>query len=1253
MPLLETLTVQLGTAVAKVVLKLWLKDATLAQDVATSFTDTLVARIPNLLERRKVARQFEGIAEEVAERLAPYFEAEYGGLPLNEREAAASAVATALAAASIDESTLLTANLDARALERLVRARGGRSTDTMLLSEAGTRLYDFALRESCDYIVEIATNLPRFTPIALRESLQREDEILRLVRLVLDKLPSPGLPESGQGSALAFETRYRRHIANKLDRLELFGITVSDVSRRYGLSVAYITLSASGPMALASHFYELAREATQDRVWRTVSGLRSTLPGIEAAQRLFEQAAYSSKSQEPRPSSAYDQVYRPSSPYGQVYRPGSTYGQVYLDSMSGRSEAEASVRVLTNAELLAIVRGDAPFGDRGDTQATARVDEALAAWPRTLVRGEAGSGKTTLLQWLAVRSARRSFDGALTSWNNTVPFFIQLRRYAGRDLPAPEAFLEHTARSIAAEMPDEWVHQQLAAGRGLVLVDGLDELPEADRRKAREWLGDLTEAFPHARYIVTSRPPAISGGWLRDQTFAEAELQPMSLSDIEALIDHWHAAAREDADHDERTELDRLGGRLKHTIQDNRPIRSLAANPLLCAMLCALNRDRRTQLPRDRVELYRIALEMLLERRDLEREVATSSGVDLSLPQKQLFLQDLAFWLLLNNRTDAERAEAIARIRRKLPSMPSVQAEAEVVFRQLLVRSGLLREPVEGRVDFVHRTFQEYLGAKEAAEEDHIGLLLRQARSDQWREVIILAAGLGNRTQREALIGGLLAEGQAHPRSRHRQHLLAVACLEAAPALSAKLRAEIRKALADLIPPRTMAEARAVASAGDLAVPLLAGHQQNARIAAACVRALGLIGTEECLSALHGYASSNRVTVVRELLRAWPRFDVKEFARQVLADSPLERGRLLLDDPTLLPGTPLLHHLKELHCSFDSKLTDLVSLVQVGNLVSLQLQGEAANLAPLARHRLLKSLSLESCTARDLSPLSELTALQGLRLSGCSNVADVSPLRKLQQLRSLFLTPLESVEDLAPLAWLERLEELAVGGLERTETLDPLSALRSLRTLALAACMRIADLSPIARLEGLNALQLYQFPLVDDLAPLSRLSFLQHLSLHRLPRVTDLPALTEMTGLRTLELVQVQLSNLRALEDLTGLEHLALSDVPASADLAPLGRLASLNYLYIDNVPELADLTTLGTLQHLQSLTLVNCPQVDDLSPLAELQSLKYLTLESCSPDLDASVISSSTKVTVSHPTLPIDPNILVVLPETVATLDL
>jgi predicted NACHT family NTPase len=47
-------------------------------------------------------------------------------------------------------------------------------------------------------------------------------------------------------------------------------------------------------------------------------------------------------------------------------------------------------------------------------------------------------------------------------------------------------------------------------------------------------------------------------------------------------------------------------------------------------------------------------------------------------------------------------------------------------------RSGLLREPAAGRVDFVHRTFQEYLAAKAAVDNDEIGQLVANAHDDQW-----------------------------------------------------------------------------------------------------------------------------------------------------------------------------------------------------------------------------------------------------------------------------------------------------------------------------------------------------------------------------------------------------------------------------------------------------------------------------------------------------------------------------------------
>jgi hypothetical protein len=61
--------------------------------------------------------------------------------------------------------------------------------------------------------------------------------------------------------------------------------------------------------------------------------------------------------------------------------------------------------------------------------------------------------------------------------------------------------------------------------------------------------------------------------------------------------------------------------------------------------------------------------------------------------------------------TETARVTAVARIADKITGMPQVTASAEEVYSLLLHRSGLIREPAEGRVDFVHRTFQEYLTA--------------------------------------------------------------------------------------------------------------------------------------------------------------------------------------------------------------------------------------------------------------------------------------------------------------------------------------------------------------------------------------------------------------------------------------------------------------------------------------------------------------------------------------------------------------
>jgi len=86
--------------------------------------------------------------------------------------------------------------------------------------------------------------------------------------------------------------------------------------------------------------------------------------------------------------------------------------------------------------------------------------------------------------------------GSLTGWNDTVPLFIPLRRYVNTTLPAPEDFPLAVGRNVAHEMPDGWVHGLLRDGRALVLLAGVDEMPEGQREHVRSWLGDLIGAFP-------------------------------------------------------------------------------------------------------------------------------------------------------------------------------------------------------------------------------------------------------------------------------------------------------------------------------------------------------------------------------------------------------------------------------------------------------------------------------------------------------------------------------------------------------------------------------------------------------------------------------------------------------------------------------------------------------------------------------------------------------------------------------------
>ncbi|WP_432043699.1 NACHT domain-containing protein [Streptomyces cadmiisoli] len=698
-------------------------------------------------------------------------------------------------------------------------------------------------------------------------------------------------------------------------------------------------------------------------------------------------------------------------------------------------------------------------------------EQALAEHDRVLLRGVAGAGKTTLVQWLAVTAAR----------GDRIPFVLPLRTLVRRPdgLPGPDAFLAAARVPFHAAQPDGWADRVLGARRGLLLIDGLDEIPERERAGTRHWLRGLLDAYPGNQWLVTSRPSAVRSDWLTEDGFTELMLTPMSGDDVTAFVDRWYTAARTGA-----ADPDRLDGHrrsLLDALRTKPDLGRLATNPLMCGLICALHRDRRGHLPGGRQELYDAALSMLLARRDEERDMLPhGSGVHLTELTRIQLLQRLAYWLIRNNRSELDRDRAERIVADVLPSLPgaAAQGDAARILRHLLVRSGLLREPAAGTVEFTHRTFQDYLGARAAVEDGDFGLLVRGAADEQWADVVRMAVAHARPRERAALLRDLIGSAdRLEAGAGTRVRLLALASLEHATELDPRVRAEVEQNAAPLIPPRTTDEARALASAGPLALELLPGPEGlGDGEARAVVVTASLIGTEAALPVLARYRDHPALDVRAQLSWTWHRFPARRYGTEVIAH---------LRPDGLFFAAHSAEHLRVL-----GELGGRRSLQLAGGLDPAALPDDVAELIVRGNDRL-----------RDLACLAGLNRLTHLELTRCPHVQDVAPLARLPLSRlSLGVLPgLERPGALSPLSGSAALSQLDLGITLLAASLDEalprdlplrhlrltgnatahtglrglhrLSTLRRLTLAAPAAALAPEDFEEIARLPALEELR--------------------------------------------------------------------------------------------------------------------------------------------------------------------------------------
>jgi Leucine-rich repeat (LRR) protein len=1080
----------LSLAAARAVAKLVFAKLPVVGDVSDDLVDIVGQSVGDHKERQEARRWLETAGELTATRLEPYLTVEYGGLPENERAAAVHAVAAALRDAPLDRQTFLDDDADLSLL--MTRLRD--ALPDALLAPAARAFQRALLADAAAYVRECVIEAPTFAGYVGVELLQRTTESAARIQAALDRLPETAGPTGKGDDQTRFEVEYRRRTSREYDNLVLFGTDIKqETSRRYPLSVAYLTLSAAS-------------------------------------------------------------------------------------------------------------------GDRND-HTEQRVDEILASSRRTLVRGEAGSGKTTLLRWLAVRAAQQSFTGPRNSWNTLVPVLVPLRFFASREkLPTVEEFLQPAGTITAEAAPRRWIADAMRAGRALVLIDGLDELPARLARRAQSWIGELCDFYPDSTYVVASRPRTSSTISLSSLGFAESMLQPLSDADVQAFVAHWHDAVAQNLTRaaDER-ELREVQAKLVGLLGELRDLRQLAETPLLCAVICALSRDRRANVPRRRLTLYDSAIRMLVARRDEEREIE-GSGV-LEEEDARLILQDLAYWMLRNDEKQVSIDRFESHIGQRLGAMPHLTLTKEECAHLLLARSGLLREPVEGTVDFIHLTFQEYLAAQQIVDIPDIGLLTQRALSRQWDQTTVFAAGLAKAPERRRLLQALLYaspeevewQPSAVPRlgdlERRREQLgraqprpgyewLALACLEVSISLEEPLTEVIRQRAQALMPPRNMREARLLASAGPQAEAALCELTGDIDVeaAVATVAALGMIGTPTALTALERWASVEQPDVVRELLRTWAAFDAREFAERVLCRIAPQIGACV---PVMVSTSPQLAELDRIlwvrrvqFQPWDPGLDIGALPLEALELLSIH-SSDPLDTEILARATGLEELLVEGGSDWDDLDVTAMSALRRLSIADCS-IAKVSVPTGLKTL---------SIVQCRNLA---RLDLTACEGLERL-ALSDCSLPVVVGTTGVQGSLQQLILSGVAR---------------DDIDWLGDISGLERMGIRRCPSVTSLGALREATRLRKLEV-----ADCRAIETLDWL--------PTAGELTSLS-LSSLHALH--------DISGIARLQGLEELELVDCPRLEDIACLGNLERLQRVTLIGCPLNLDFSVLSNVGDVQLPFP---------------------
>ncbi|MEG4068323.1 NACHT domain-containing NTPase [Microcoleus sp. Pol11C2] len=367
--------------------------------------------------------------------------------------------------------------------------------------------------------------------------------------------------------------------------------------------------------------------------------------------------------------------------------------------------------------------------------------DAVKSHSKLMVLGKPGCGKTTFLKHIAIQCDRAKFEA------NKIPIFISLKNFAEiTNLDLLEYISDEIASyGVEARSQTESV---LSQGRGLILLDGLDEVPESDSDAVVRQIRQFVQKYYNNQFIITCRIAAAKYRF-HDEAFTCVEVADFNCEQTAAFAKNWFAAFSQNLEAGKALAsqfVDTL------TLQKNQQIRELAVTPILLNLTCLVFQAK-ADFPSNRAKLYDEGMEIMLRKWDETRGIQRDEVYrDLNFSRKQYLLAFVAAitfeqgdYFFEKNTVQQLIADYLANLPDATTDRVQLEMDSEVVLKAIEAQHGLLVERARGIYSFSHLTFQEYLTATEIVHNSApqaLGKLVSHLTEKRWREVLLLAVGM-------------------------------------------------------------------------------------------------------------------------------------------------------------------------------------------------------------------------------------------------------------------------------------------------------------------------------------------------------------------------------------------------------------------------------------------------------------------------------------------------------------------------------